>query len=53
MSKQQTAIRNWLEQQHKNTLINFILEIAQTHERVSGDVLFDRARLHKPVNYLL
>jgi hypothetical protein len=39
--KRQTSARNWLEEQSKKELIQFILEVALEHPRIS-ELLSDR-----------
>ena len=42
--KRQTSTRSWLEEQSKKELIEFILEVALEHPRIS-ELLSDRANL--------
>ena len=48
-SKRRTSARSWLEKQSKKELIDFILEIAQEHPRLS-ELLADRANLKQGNN---
>jgi len=43
-SKRRTSARSWLEKQSKDELVDFILELAQEHPRIS-ELLADRSNL--------